>query len=216
VTRLLICLFGCLTLLATPAAAQTVELSERTFWLGETPRTLDSEPPFIALNRVDWIDAILQADPDLQSAVVHIEETYTPTIDFQSPNESDILLGPDRLPASYDLPDYRIYGPSVSTARSFTYVPVEPEAGFKVECGQTDDGSRMSICVVFASYAPDDHIKLKARLYFPPDPADRPSYFRDVVERMREVARCLDVTDGRSEIARDGPGLLVCLLAPMS
>lgn len=58
---------------ALPAGAQTVELSTRTFWVVERPRTMDGDTPFIALREIDWIEAVLGTDPVLQDAVVHIE-----------------------------------------------------------------------------------------------------------------------------------------------
>lgn len=203
----------CATLIATPLAAQTVELSTRSFWLGERPNTIDSFSPFIALRRIDWIAEILEADPTLQRAVFHIEEVHVSVADFVAgPDEREILLGPDRLPSQFNLLDYQIYGPPVSTATSFTYIPVEPGAGYLVHCGQRDDIERMSLCVVYASYAADDRIRLKARLYFPPDPIDRPDYFRNVAKRMREVARCLDVTDEPDRTQTDSPTLSGCRL----
>jgi hypothetical protein len=202
---------------ALPAGAQTVELSTRTFWVGERPRTMDGDTPFIALREIDWIEAVLGTDPVLRDAVVHIELAHmsvAETVAFPYPGE--VLLGPDRLPTQFHLPDYRIYGPEIATGKSFTYLPTDPDAGFRVGCGERNDVRHMSVCVINATYSPDDHIRLKARLYFPPDPADAPTYFRDVVERMREVAHCLDVTDDPVEVLAVRPELTGCLLKPIS
>lgn len=157
---------------------------------------MDEDFPFIALREIAWLESILGVDPVLKDAVFHIEQTgMSVAASVAGPDERDILLGPDRLPPQFNLSDYAIYGPPVATARNFSYFPVDPTAGFDVQCVLRDDVNHMSLCVVYATYAPDDRIRLKARLYFPPDPADAPTYFRDVAERMREVAYCLDVTE---------------------
>ena len=129
----LLCFCACTFLLAMPVGAQTVDLSTRTFWVGERPRTMDSDMPFIALREIDWIEAVLGTDPILQDAVVHIELAHTSVEESVARLHSDdVPLGPDSLPPEFDLPDYRFYGPSVATAKSFTYVPIDPQAGFKV------------------------------------------------------------------------------------
>jgi hypothetical protein len=198
-----------------PLGAQTVDLSSRSFWIGERPATADVDFPFIALRDIDWIEAVLGADPVLRDAVVQIEQEglspeHSVAATVAGPRDDEVLLGPDRLPPQFNLPDYRIYGWPVRTARDFLYVPVDPTAGFIVRCAIRSDVEHISVCSIFASYAPDDRIRLKARLYFPPDPAERPTYFRDVVERLREVAYCLDVTDESANISNTPPKLSGC------
>jgi hypothetical protein len=206
----LFCVF--LTTSAAPAFAQTVDLSSRSFWVGLVTEPMPPESTFIAVRNIDWIESILSVDAALRDAVVHIELSSTPVEGLVSgPAASDVILGPDRLPPQYLNPDFVIYGPAVDTAKSFTYVPLDPMAHFIVECGERDDLRRMSLCVVYASYPPDDYIRLKARLYFPPNPADAPTYFRDVVDRMREVAYCLDVTDNLINVPEVYPDLTGCL-----
>lgn len=210
-------LCACVVLLVQSLAAQTVELSTRTFWLGERPKTMDIDTPFIAVREIDWIDAALVNDPVLQDAVVHIELAFTSVASsVAAPREDELLLGSDRLLPAFDLPDYRVYGSPVPTARDFVYVPVDPMAGFIVRCGLRDDVVHMSLCVVYATYAPDDRIRLKARLYFPPDPAETPTYFRDVASRMREVAYCLDVTEEIAERPKVHRNLSECRPEPVS
>lgn len=206
---------ACIALNAVPLAAQTVDLSSRSFWIGERPATADVDFPFIALRDIDWIEAVLGADPVLNDAVVQIEQEGMSPEDsvaatVAGPRGDEVLLGPDRLRPQFNLPDYRIYGSPVRTAKDFLYVPVDPTAGFIVRCALRSDVEHISVCVIFASYAPDDHIRLKARLYSPPDPVERPTYFRDVVERLREVAYCLDVTDERANIPATPPKLSGC------
>jgi len=133
---------------------------------------MDGYRPFIALLEIDWFEAVLGTDPILQDAVVHIELAHMSVAEIVAfPYPDEILLGSDRLLPQFDLPDYRIYGPVIATAKSFTYLPTDPGSGFHVGCGERNDVRHMSVCVINANYTPDDHIRLKARLYFPPDPA---------------------------------------------
>jgi hypothetical protein len=209
------------TALAAPLAAQTVTLSSRSFWIGEHPVSADQDFPFVALRDIDWIEAVLGTDPALKDAVVQIEQEGMSPEDsvaatVAGPTDREVLLGPDRLAPPFDLPGYRVYGSPVLTAKDLLYVPVDPAAGFIVSCGMRDDVEHLSVCVIFASYAPDDHIRLKARLYFPPDPATRPGYFRAVVERLREVAYCLDVTNDPVNVPLVHPTLSGCRGKPRS
>ena len=215
--QLLLCFCASVAILAPPLAAQTVELSTRTFWVGDRPRTMDSDTPFIAVREIDWIEAILATDPVLQDAVFLIDETFMSVADdVAAPYDGDVLFGPARLPPKFYLPDYLIYGPPVATTNSWLYMPVDPEAGFTVWCTPRSDVEHLRLCVVDTTYPPDDRIRLTARLYFPPDPVDAPTYFRDVAERMRDVAYCLDVTDELIEVPVAHPTLSGCRTEPIS
>jgi hypothetical protein len=193
------------------AAAQTVELSSRTFWLGEQPSTLESYPPFIAPGRIPWIAEILETDAVLRHAVIHIDATFISAAQsVAGPNAREVLLDPDRLPPEFDLPGYREYGPPDPTATSITYVPDNPDAGFIVWCDQNRERSAISFCAVNATYPPDDRIRLKARLYHPSNLMGRPDRFRDIAERMRDLAYCLDVTDDSVDVPKARPTLSGC------
>lgn len=214
--RLLIFAFcGCLT--GFPLTAQTVELSSRTFWLDDEPRTMNSYPAFFAPQRIGWLDEVINDDPILKDTVIHVEQALMPAAEaVRKVDEDDIDLGPDRLPSQFYLQDYRIVGSQTVTSRNFDYFPVDADAGFKVACGMQDDRQSLLLCVIRATYPPDDGIRLTARLYFPDDPADRPDYFRDVVERMRDLVYCLDVTENPDKIGKVFPKLSGCRPEPVS
>ena len=210
-TQFFICFCVAVAMLGSPLAAQTVELSTRTFWLGERPETMDSEPPFIAVRQIDWIEAVLASDPVMKDAVFRMDQTFMSVAETDArPYDGYVLLNPDRLPPKFYLPDYLIFGAPVATTNWWQYKPVDPTAGIEVWCSIRDDGPHISLCDVNATYPPDDHIRLKARLFFPPDPADAPTYFRDLAERMRDIAYCLDVTDELIDVPVVHPTLSGC------
>jgi len=202
-------------LFAAPSlAAQTVELSSRTFWLGEEPRTMEGYPPFFAPRRIGWIEEIVSADPILSDTVIHVElalrpasETVTEVRDYYG------TLTNHRLDPRFDLPNYRILGSPSDPTRplaSLYYFPEDAGAGFKVSCGIDRELEELSLCLVLATYPPDDGIRLKVRLYFPDDPAERPGYFREVVERVRDLVYCLDVTEEWVDVRKERPTLTGC------
>jgi hypothetical protein len=197
--------------------AQTVELSTRVFWLGERPDTLDSFPPFIAVNRIDWIEDILQHDPALKDAVFHIDQAfYSVRERFSQPDDGEIRLYGNRVPLKFVNPSFEIYGSPTVTSSRFRYMPLDPSLGFSVSCTMQGDREtplpdrEFSLCVVHASYARDDAILLQARLYFPPNPEEAPDYFGAVAQRMREIARCLDVTEISQNASNEPPDLNEC------
>ncbi|MEX1662769.1 hypothetical protein AB4874_14100 [Thioclava sp. 15-R06ZXC-3] len=196
---------------------QTVKLSTRTFWLGKVPKTMSVDPPFFAPRRIKWIEKIIEADPVLKDTVIHVELALRPASEFVREEPRDyVLLRGDRLNPHYYLPGYRIFGspaPLDDPTRppnGLQYMPEFSAAGFFASCYPDNLREKMSLCVVYATYPPDDGIRLKARLYFPEDPATRPGYFREVAERMRDLVYCLDVTDDLINVQKDRPTLTGC------
>jgi hypothetical protein len=209
-------LLGAASLFAFPVSAQTVDLATRTFWIGERPGTMDVDSPFVALLDIDWIDDVLGDEPVFKHAALQIEQELGPdgthsvarSVAHLLPGE--VELGPDAFPPQFRIPGYKVYGDLRDKKVSPVYVPDDPSAGYKVRCGWVVGEDRFSVCSLYATYAPDDNIRLKARLYFPPDPIDQPTRFRDVVERLREVAYCLDVTEKLVDVPTVYPDLKGC------
>lgn len=202
----------CALLVEVPASAQTVELSERTFWLGEEPIELErSYPPFFAPQRIDWLYDVIQADPILGDTVIHVELALRPAAESVTrTHRGDIELGPDRVPEQFRLSRYTVYGSPITTSPRIDYYPIDGEAGYKVGCSMRDDRTTLSLCVILATYPPDDGIRLKARLYSPDNPADDPERFEEVVDRFRELVYCLDVTEGLVNVPEERPELTGC------
>ncbi len=204
------------SMVAPSATAQTVDLATRTFWIGERPKSMEVDSPFVALLDIDWIDEILGAEPVFKGTVLQIEQEQTPygthsvawSVAHLLPQE--VELNPEVVPPEFRIPGYRVYGIAKHEEPDLVYVPNDPDAGFKVRCGRVFGENRLNVCSIYATYAPDDNIRLKAALYFPPNPADQPTRFRDVVERLREVAYCLDVTENLVDVPTVYPDLKGC------
>ncbi|MEJ6396048.1 hypothetical protein V8J82_22525 [Gymnodinialimonas sp. 2305UL16-5] len=200
-------------LLTNSALAQTVELSSRTFWLGESPSTMESDQPFFAPQRIQWLNTIIERDTVLRETVIHVD-TVHPSIPVSEriidPGPNVIPLELDDLPEHLVLDGYHVFGSSNGSLRRIVYLPLDPSAGFRVSCSQMDDMQSLGLCVVRATYPPDNLIWLMGRLYFPENPADRPEFFRQVAERMRDFTYCLDVTDAPTNPRLENPTLSNC------
>lgn len=199
--------------------AQTVELSSRTFWLGEVPNTMESDPPFFAPQRIQWLNEIIENDPILRETVFHVDmvpqsipvsDTIPVSERIVNPGLSYVLLSREQVPNHLYLEGFQIFGPSSGSLSRIRYLPSDPSSGFHVTCSQMDDMQSLRLCVVRATYPPDDLIWLKSRLYFPDNPADRPDFFRQVAERMREFTYCLDVTNSPVNPQEENPTLTGC------
>ena len=213
VKRLLVSVLMAAVVSVSSAAAQIVELSPRSFWLGEVPRELYSDPPFFAPQRIGWLDAIIENDPILSETVFHVDMVHFSipvSVRIVDPGPNRVLLNPEQVPEHMFLEGFDIYGPSNGSVGDLEYLPTDPSLGFRVGCSQANDMQSVMLCVVRATYPPDDPIRLKARLYSPENPADRPDFFRQVAERMREFTYCLDVTETPSNPREDNPTLTGC------
>lgn len=213
--RHLLFLSLCLCLQIKPAAAQTVELGSRLFWLGERPRTMDESSPFFGLRDIEWIEEVVGTEPVFDGTVLQLQQfgqfaDQSVSRSLEKRNTHEVVIEDDLVPPRFRLAGYRVYGDERSTKPNPIYVPVDPASGYVVRCGWVVGEERFSVCSVFATYPPDDNIWLTARLYFPPDPIEQPTRFRDVVERLREVAECLDVTDKLVDVPKVYPDLKGC------
>lgn len=150
----------------------------------------------------------------LHDTVVHVELSLRPISDVVGAAPRGYTpIGSDRLDPRYNLPGYRALGEPVDPVRppsSLYYLPQWPGAGFDVVCGVDNERGALRFCLLIADYPPDDHIRLKARLYFPDLPSESPDRFREVAERMRDLVHCLDVTEDPVNVQETRPALTGC------
>jgi hypothetical protein len=159
----------------------------------------DTRTDFLALGGLDWVQRLERNDPVLDGVLLEIRDR---------PSPAAYLLGLDRLYDHYPdrdrVPDaFRADGYVSATtdgevARIFVFHPDVPEPDFRVNCS-TDDplvpADRFLTCSFLASYPLDPEITLKASMFLPPPFSELQPRFEPIVERMREIALCLDVTD---------------------
>ncbi len=205
--------------------ADVVTLSERQFWLGETPSTLlpngPTDRPFFGPDRIDWIEDIIDADPALNDTVTIVERFPRPGNTWTiGPRDNDILIDPTYLDPRFVLNDYDIYTPwnkerwpvRPSFPGAILYLPKDETLRFLVSCGVDVQDEQILGCSLFGKYPQDANIRLKARLYFPDFPANDPDKFLSVITRLRELVTCLDVTDEMVNVRLDRPTLSKCSL----
>lgn len=177
----------------------TVQVGSRLFLTPDLPENYWDNPDFLPLTEMSWAWHMIQEDPVLNGAVVHIE---------RPPSPPAFLFGPEGVPEQFPdtirVPDtFRIDGYEVATtdgevARRFLFLPDVSEPDFLVTC-TTDvpllPADQPDFCVLRASYPPDPAIMLQARLYNPPLFDELHPLFEPIADRLREIALCLDVTD---------------------
>lgn len=157
------------------------------------------EIEFFPVQRIPWIKAVLDAEPLLDTMVIHIEAQpqasarvfgniydeesgYSPTRDAP-----DFLLPPD----GFEL--------LVKPGGRGEYVirPSASVAGYDYQglCGARPDREALFTCNAHAEY-PDPRLYLRARVYGPPPRMDDfTAMLPAVAARLREITFCLDVTD---------------------
>lgn len=191
-------------LLGAAAAAQdaqpgTIRVASRLFLVGEGLSASDTQEDFLPLTRVPWAWQMIQEDPMLDGAVVHIERTPSPPAYLFS-RERLAREFPDtvRVPDAFRISGYEVATTDGEVARMFLFRPDVPAPDFLVTCTTnvpllpTD---QPSFCALRASYPPDPAITLLARLYNPPPFAELHGRFEPIADRLRVIALCLDVTD---------------------
>lgn len=196
---------------AEPQPEHLVTLNTRTFDLGVIVAEMRRTPDFIPMMDVDWLREILWADPDFGPATVfHIDMTHPSNGTAKhlwtfDPDWESYFVYTDNVPKKLQVPGMDVRSHTVDWTGDFKMVPMDPDAGFSVECGRNRSTQEPTVCVILASYPPDPLIYLKTRDYNQIMPwEDRFRRFDDIAAKMREIALCLDVTDREIEFDATG------------
>ncbi|MGA9252521.1 MAG: hypothetical protein WBV71_08750, partial [Roseobacter sp.] len=178
-----------LALLAGPAVADgTVQVSSRTFYVGEIPEATRENPNFLPLDRIDWIQDFLDADPVMSRTVFHIFElkydvrAAAASLDNVRKHENvevqgryKVQLPDDRAPEGFTAFATRLENPT-----SVRLVPKSTDIPFSVKCSYDAHMEKIHFCSANSSYSFDQFIALRSRLYFPGDYMENGEFFRDV------------------------------------
>lgn len=176
--------------------ADVVILSDRTFWVGEdldVPNEINSR---IFLNGLKWAEPLLEIDQVLSKSLVLIYRRHYSIPEYVSTYDHEVLSD-SQIPDWARHPGFEIRGIPNHPNHLLTYIATEPRGKFRAKCSRLrlDEQSRFSQCYLMASYGPDPHIALQARIFRPPNPADDTAFFNAVADRLVEIATCLDVTN---------------------
>lgn len=187
-----------------------VTFHTRTFDLRTDAAKLMRNPDTIVLDDIKWLGPILEADPVLYDTVFHIRDGRVPS-DWlwHAPGPGMAYKYNTEIPDQFRLPGYETWSSSPNSTVDFLLLPTRGPRDYSVTCGTDRKSNRLLLCVVVASYPPDPHIFLKARVYFPNPLAETSKRFGSIAERMREIAYCLDVTDGSKVFGIGNDGLAI-------
>lgn len=177
----------------------TVTVASRTFLVGEAPSESMAMEDFLPLTEVQWFWDLVQDDPILDGAVIHIEMPPSPPAYHFGP-EGVVRDYPDtdRVPDAFRTDGYLSATTDGVVPTQFLFRQDVPKFDFFVTCAIDPPllpPDRFNLCVVRTSYPLDPAIMLKARLYFPPPFAELSGRFEAIADRLREIALCLDVTE---------------------
>ncbi len=196
--------------LAEERAPGTVAVGSRIFLApGQPDRQPTGLPPADApwmrvavhLDEMDWLWEVLDADPLLGSYVPQIQilrGTEPPSILFSDDAVMESFGNRESVPdelrlEGYDAQTRFLEGPP----REFNFRPDVAAPDYMMRCANyTSDpqGGAFEYCALTASYPVDPSIALIAGLFRAPFPElalDAPA----LVDRLREIALCLDVTE---------------------
>lgn len=197
---------GALAVTSLPIAAAgdvlhpgTVRVASRVFLVGEVPHESEDIPDFLPLTEVEWVNAVVDADPLLgpQGTVLHVRRLPSPPA---------LLLSDEGVVRNHQsheaVPEaLRFEGLDVRTSATvpdpqiFIYRPDVPVPDFMLDCSDPDLATgAFDYCEVLATYPLDPAITLKARFYHPIAIAELAPQLPAIAARMREIALCLDVT----------------------
>ena len=169
-----------------------LRIESRILDLGVDVTTLSRGETFIPLTRIRWIGEGFRRDEELRTVVLHVESLVTRNGKgrLATPEETlehDLKRYPP-APAGLSLEGYIARGAGGGTVRLFP----EGEVDFLAFCSADRAETSSSGCTLTAMYSPDPDLRLKIRKYKQSIPF---TDFRPLVERMREIVRCLDVTE---------------------
>ena len=199
------------------AKSELVDLSSRTFWVGEELMVPNEVNSRIYLSGVNWAAPLLDVDPVLSGSLVSIYRRYYTVREYVSTYSYEIL-SENQIPDWAKQPRFEIRGIPDHPDHLITYISMEPRGRFHVKCSgsRLDETPRFTQCFMMASYGPDPNIALQARIFFPPNPADKPEFFNAVADRLVEIATCLDVTSYAAFKPVDQEGLWPCGLTAIN
>jgi hypothetical protein len=190
-----------------------VTFNTRTFDLGTDASQIRRDADFVPMNEIDWLSPILNADPALGAAVFHLKMAHPSTTTADHRWSFDGNLGRDfqydqNIPEMFVIDGLETRSRHEDGSGGVLMIATDPQAAYSVTCDLNRDGTRVSLCVVRASYPPDPLIYLQARLYFPDPWNVHNNPFAPIADRMREMARCLDITDRELEVTAEGVPLV--------
>ena len=196
-----------LALAALPAVADeprgTVEIGTRTFLVDQVPWETERQPNFLPINGVDWVHAIMDADPIMgpRRVVFFIHDERPSMRQLLSQGWRERHFGrQDLVPEAF-----RVDGLTVEVnprdpppLTSFLYLDDDDAPTWKTSCTfryPPEDRSEFSGCSMMTTYPADPDISVNLRIYAPPYVAGIGESFPALAARMVEILACLDVTD---------------------
>jgi hypothetical protein len=192
--------------LASTAAAEV----SRFFYAGSSVFDLrekleiNREENYFLLETVPWLDALLESDALMRTSIFHVEASgtsFTEAVQYDLANNFTTEVG---LESRYHVLGYITFVSKNEDDPRYFFLSTDDSIGHRVICGGPDESGAFISCEIRARYEADERVMLIARILRPipelsgiavPSWDETWSTFGPTADRMREIARCLDVTD---------------------
>ena len=173
-----------------------IRLQSRIFEMRIEPAKVRRYGHFIPINRVKWIQEVMNADPYLRVVVIHIQD--------RAPGRgtpiwaADLLATFDtkkKVPEKLQLEGYDAFwrhSSPTGDSGDLIYFPREDHYFFSVGCPYLRHEGWPGYCGMVVSYPPDPLLRIKVRVYNVTRPFND---FREIAYRTRALVYCLDVTE---------------------
>ncbi|MHA3980706.1 hypothetical protein ACW9UR_23815 [Halovulum sp. GXIMD14794] len=173
-----------------PENTSLIALGSRVFDMGADASRIRRSDRFIPINRVPWIQEALWDDADLSPTVVHIQTAASGAEYVWHPSKPDLTEAGRSIPEVLKVPGYRVHR---YTDTHYILAPVGADDYYAI-CGTTEDSLMVNGCTVISAYPPDEHIRLRMRVYRRPDqPLNN---LAAIARKAESFVRCvLDVTE---------------------
>jgi len=178
-----------------PVNSSLIELRSRIFDMRTNVSKIRRGDYFIPIDRVDWIEEVMERDPDLHPTVIHIDSTQDGTGRFDWVPHDDNVTEPLRegIPDVMKLEGYDVRWRGRKPGGTILLIPPNSD-DYYVYC-VIDPGDLLpTFCLVIVSYPADRDLRIKVRVY-----RDRRKPLNDfaaIATKARLLVRCiLDVTE---------------------
>jgi hypothetical protein len=159
---------------------------------------------YFLLETIPWLDALLESDKVMRPTIFSIETGGTTFIDSVQYDLANNFIREVDQSSPYRVPGYVTFESKNENFPRYFFLSTEDTTGHRVICGDPNEQGTFINCSVMARYELDERVFLVANILRPipewsgieiPEWDDTWPTFDQVADRMREIARCLDVTE---------------------
>lgn len=200
----------------------TVEIGSRTFLIGQVPWEYEVEENFLPINGVDWVKAIMDADPVMgrRGVVFYLQDERNSLSEHLAQGYTERHFGNTELvPDSMRVEGFRTeVNPDLPQPfERYLYLDPGDDPDWMTTCSLDRPvdvvNGKFSYCLMTVTYPEDRGLSVGLRIYGPPPKSEIGTAFPALAARMVEILTCLDVTEDTPATPSEGHARLTLLRA---